>query len=76
MRIELTIEEAGEEGTILSWHKQPGEQVTSGEILVEVETAKSTLEIEASENGQLIEVHKHPGDTITSNDIVAIIETN
>jgi len=35
------------EGTIVAWRKQPGEHVERGEIIVEVETDKATVEVES-----------------------------
>lgn len=35
------------EGTVVAWRKQPGEPVERGEIIVEVETDKATVEVES-----------------------------
>jgi pyruvate dehydrogenase E2 component (dihydrolipoamide acetyltransferase) len=35
------------EGTVVTWRKQPGEPVERGEIIVEVETDKATVEVES-----------------------------
>jgi len=45
-----------EEGTIAVWHKQPGDAVAIGDILVEIETDKATMEYEAYEAGTLTEI--------------------
>ncbi len=42
-----------EVGKLLSWRKQNGEQVKSGDIIAEIETDKSNVEIEAEEDGVL-----------------------
>jgi len=41
-------------GTLLAWHKSEGEPVSSGEILFEVETDKTTMEVEAPSDGFLV----------------------
>ena len=41
------------EGTVLQWHKQDGEQVRQGEILVTIETDKATYDLEAHAGGTL-----------------------
>ena len=41
------------EGTVLQWHKQDGEQVRQGEILVTIETDKATYDLEAHASGML-----------------------
>jgi pyruvate dehydrogenase E1 component beta subunit len=42
-----------EVGKLLSWRKHNGEQVKSGEVIAEIETDKSNVEIEAEEDGVL-----------------------
>ncbi|MGE0681245.1 MAG: 2-oxo acid dehydrogenase subunit E2 [Candidatus Binatia bacterium] len=41
------------EGTVLQWHKQDGEQVKKGEILVTIETDKATYDLEAQASGTI-----------------------
>ena len=41
------------EGTIVVWHKQPGEAVRPGDIVAEIETDKATMELEAADEGVL-----------------------
>jgi pyruvate dehydrogenase E2 component (dihydrolipoamide acetyltransferase) len=45
--------DAMEEGTLLRWLKQQGDEVAAGEPIAEIETDKVTLEIEAAEGGVL-----------------------
>jgi len=40
-----------EEGTILKWHKKEGDTVRAGEILLEIETDKASMEVEAPAAG-------------------------
>ena len=42
-----------EEGTILKWHKNEGDTVRAGEVLLEIETDKASVEIEAPFAGVL-----------------------
>ncbi len=44
---------AQESGRLLRWIKRPGEQVAAGDLLMEVETDKSAVEIEATAAGVL-----------------------
>ena len=44
---------AQDSGTLVRWLKQPGQSVTRGEILFEVETDKAVQEIEAQADGVL-----------------------
>ncbi|MBV8777845.1 MAG: 2-oxo acid dehydrogenase subunit E2 [Alphaproteobacteria bacterium] len=41
------------DGTIIAWHKQPGDHVEKGEPLCDVEAAKTTVEYESPESGRL-----------------------
>ncbi len=41
------------EGTIARWLKHEGEEVSSGDVIVEVETDKATMEVEAVDEGLL-----------------------
>jgi len=50
------LSDSMEEATVLTWLKQPGDEVKRGEPLVEVETDKATVVYEAETNGVLEEV--------------------
>ncbi len=47
------IGQAMTEGIVLEWHKQDGDRVTAGEVLVTIETDKATYDLEAQANGIL-----------------------
>ena len=42
-----------EEGSVVSWKKQPGDWVEKGEVLFTVETDKAELEVESTDPGYL-----------------------
>jgi len=42
-----------EEGTLASWQVKPGDVVSSGDVLCEIETDKATMEVEAVEEGTI-----------------------
>src|SRR5258708_28332886 len=42
-----------EEGTVLEWKKQDGDEVHRGEVLAEIESDKASFEIEAEADGVL-----------------------
>ncbi len=54
-----------EEGTIVAWHKKPGDAVSVGEILVDIETDKAMMEYEAYEAGTLVEILVDEGGVVT-----------
>jgi len=45
-----------EEGTLASWLKQEGDEITSGDIIAEIETDKATMEFEAVDEGTLAKI--------------------
>ena len=49
------------EGKILRWLKHPGEKVSKGDHLLEVETDKVTMEVESYRNGYLRQVLARKG---------------
>ena len=62
------------EGTILAWHKQPGEPVVRGELLAEVETDKVVFEVPAPVDGVLTEITMPAGTTVKSGEVVGRLD--
>ncbi len=62
------------DGTIATWHKQPGEAVSRDELLVDIETDKVVLEVVAQADGIIKEILKPEGETILSAEVIAIFE--
>ena len=52
------------EGTLVAWKKKPGEAVSMGEVIAEVETDKATMEMEAFEDGTLAEIFVQEGQKV------------
>jgi pyruvate dehydrogenase E2 component (dihydrolipoamide acetyltransferase) len=63
-----------EEGAIAVWHKKPGDRVDVGDVLVEIETDKATMEYEAYEAGILHDVLVPEGDLATIGMIIARLD--
>ncbi|HSX37198.1 MAG TPA: pyruvate dehydrogenase complex dihydrolipoamide acetyltransferase [Chlamydiales bacterium] len=61
-----------EEGTIAKWHKNIGEKVKSGEVLVEVATDKATIEYSALDTGFLRKILIPEGSSAKVNQPIAI----
>ena len=64
---------AQETGTLIQWLKSPGDTVTKGEPLMEIETDKATVEIEAPASGVLAEVTAKAGDVVPVGQRIALI---
>lgn len=63
-----------EEGAIAVWHKKPGDRVDIGDILVEIETDKATMEYEAYEAGVLHDILIPEGDLATIGAVIAHLD--
>ncbi|WP_444930079.1 2-oxoglutarate dehydrogenase complex dihydrolipoyllysine-residue succinyltransferase [Microbulbifer sp. SSSA002] len=77
MTIEIkapTFPESVQDGTVATWHKQPGEAVSRDELIVDIETDKVVLEVVAPADGALTEIIKGEGDTVLSNEVIAKFE--
>jgi len=64
--------DAMEEGTLLQWLKQDGETVSAGEVIAEIETDKSNVEIEAEDAG-VLHIQAQPGAVVPVGDVIALI---
>ncbi|WMN06565.1 pyruvate dehydrogenase complex dihydrolipoamide acetyltransferase [Marivirga arenosa] len=62
-----------EEGVISSWLVKEGDEVSSGDILAEVETDKATMELESYEDGVILHIGIEEGDAVPVNGVIAII---
>jgi pyruvate/2-oxoglutarate dehydrogenase complex dihydrolipoamide acyltransferase (E2) component len=64
-----------ETGRIGEWLKQVGDTVERGEPIVEVETDKSTVEMEATHSGTVVEILAEPGADVPVGDVIGYIES-
>lgn len=74
MSIEIkapTFPESVADGTVATWHKQPGEACSADELIVDIETDKVVLEVVAPEDGVVAEILKGEGDTVLSEEVLA-----
>ncbi|ONF44022.1 dihydrolipoamide succinyltransferase [Marinobacter lutaoensis] len=58
------------EGTVATWHKQPGEACSRDELIVDIETDKVVLEVVAPADGVIEEIFKGEGDTVESGEVI------
>jgi pyruvate dehydrogenase E2 component (dihydrolipoamide acetyltransferase) len=67
------LSDSMEEGTILAWLKQEGEEVALGEELVEIETDKANMAYEADVAGTLTQILAKEGETLPIGSPIAVI---
>ncbi len=75
--VELTMPEMGEsvtEGTVLEWHKQPGDPVAEGETIIEVSTDKVDAEVPSPVAGVLVEALVEPDDVVQVGQVLGRLE--
>jgi pyruvate dehydrogenase E2 component (dihydrolipoamide acetyltransferase) len=70
------LSDSMEEGTILSWLKQVGDEVAVGDELVEIETDKANMAYEADVAGTLQEILAEEGETLPIGTPIARIGEN
>ncbi|HBF2338111.1 TPA: dihydrolipoyl dehydrogenase [Clostridioides difficile] len=77
MSVEVIMPKAGvamEEGTIVSWLKQEGEEVKIGEPILEITTDKVNMEIESEGEGTLAAIiHKEEGEVLPVFTVIGVI---
>jgi pyruvate/2-oxoglutarate dehydrogenase complex dihydrolipoamide acyltransferase (E2) component len=64
-----------EEIRILEWHKQPGDEIATGDLIVELETHKAIIEVRADQKGILRKLLANAGDWRTIGLPVALFST-
>lgn len=62
-----------EEGTVATWLKKIGDEVSEGDILAEIETDKATMEFESFQSGTLLHIGLKEGETAKVDELLAII---
>lgn len=61
------------EGQIVKWLKNEGDAVTEGEIILEIMTDKTSMEIEAEASGILLKIVHPDGDTVPVAEVIGYI---
>lgn len=73
MAIEIkapTFPESVADGTVATWHKQPGDAVKRDELIVDIETDKVVMEVLAEADGVLGDIVKGEGETVLSGELL------
>jgi pyruvate dehydrogenase E2 component (dihydrolipoamide acetyltransferase) len=62
-----------EECVLVAWHKREGDSVKKGDVLFEIETDKSNMDVEAFEEGVLLKRVVEEGETVPVNAVCAYV---
>ena len=76
MPIEITmprLSDTMETGTIIKWNVSPGDTVTAGDVIADVETDKATMEMQAFDDGTMAKILVPEGQTTEVGTVIALI---
>jgi len=63
-----------EDGEIVEWYKQPGDEVKKGDALCSIMTEKITNDLEAMRDGVLDSIVVQEGEKANCGDVIAYIK--
>ena len=62
-----------QEGEIIEWKKQEGDVVNEGDILLEIMSDKTNMELEAEDSGVLLKITRQAGETVPVTEVIGYI---
>ena len=68
-----TTGNAGEDAVVLEWNVTEGSDVSAGDVLVTLETAKATVVVEAPISGQVLRTFYVAGDEVPEHEVLAVL---
>lgn len=64
------------QGHLIKWHKQEGDRVRSGDLLMDIETDKATMEVEATQEGVLdCIIIPAPTESVPIGQVIAVLRS-
>lgn len=76
MAVEVVLPQCGmgiTEGRVSRWLKAVGDEVTEGEVIAEIETAKAVQELTAPSSGTLLDIVVAEATTVPVRAVLAVI---
>lgn len=76
MAIEIIMPKLGvdmQEGEIIEWKKQEGDLVQEGDILLEIMSDKTNMELEAEDSGVLLKIVRGNGETVPVTEVIGYL---
>jgi 2-oxoglutarate dehydrogenase E2 component (dihydrolipoamide succinyltransferase) len=77
-QVQIVMPQMGQsvaEGTIVAWKKSVGDEVEADEVVVEVETDKTTVDVESPAKGRLAACLKRDGEIAAAGEAIGVLET-
>ena len=63
-----------EEGLLLYWTKQVGDTIKDGDVIAEIETDKTTVEVPVAASGVIVQLIGEPGQTLKVGAVIGYVE--
>jgi len=63
-------------GTLIEWRIDAGESVNEGDVIADIESEKTSAEVDSREDGVLRKTYLEPGETVEPGDPIGIVATN
>ncbi len=63
-----------ESGTLVKWLKSEGDAIEKGELLYELDTDETTIEVEAEASGILLKLFAGEGEEVAVGTIIAVMD--
>jgi pyruvate dehydrogenase E2 component (dihydrolipoamide acetyltransferase) len=79
VRVEVKMANLGydmQTGTVVRWLRQVGDHVSRGEPIAEIETEKTTIEMEVPHSGKIVEIVASEGVEVPVGDVIALMEVD
>ena len=76
MAFEIIMPKLGvdmQEGEIIEWKKQEGDVVNEGDILLEIMSDKTNMELEAEDSGVLLKITRQAGETVPVTEVIGYL---
>lgn len=76
---QFRMPDAGEgltEAEVVQWHVAVGDTVTVNQVILEVETAKSLVDLPSPFTGVVTEIHGDQGDVVEVGTVIMVVDTD
>lgn len=76
MAVEIIMPKLGvdmQEGEIIEWKKQEGDAVNEGDVILEMMSDKTSMELEAEDSGVLLKIVRGNGETVPVTEVIGYI---
>ena len=76
MPIEVTmprLSDTMEQGTVVKWYVKPGDTISAGDLIADIETDKATMELQSFDEGTVAKIVAPEGETVAIGSLICVI---